>query len=68
MDVLPIVGFILLYVFAATRDYFGARPWVAALVTAGFVPYDRGLASASIAAGVMAAARASGRPRSRRKR
>lgn len=26
MDVLPIVGFILLYVFAATRDYFGARP------------------------------------------
>lgn len=39
MDVLPILGFILLYVFAATRDYFGARPWVAALVTAGFVPY-----------------------------
>ncbi|UFS67283.1 ceramidase [Paracoccus denitrificans] len=39
MDVLPILGFILLYVFAATRDYFGARPWIAALVTAGFVPY-----------------------------
>ncbi|ABL71206.1 ceramidase domain-containing protein [Paracoccus denitrificans] len=39
MDVLPIVGFILLYVFAATRDYFGARPWIAALVTAGFIPY-----------------------------
>lgn len=39
MDVLPILGFILLYVFAATRDYFGARGWVAALVTAGFVPY-----------------------------
>ncbi len=39
MDVLPILGFILLYVFAATRDYFGARPWVAALVTAGFIPY-----------------------------
>lgn len=39
MDVLPIVAFILLYVFAATRDYFGARPWVAALVTAGFIPY-----------------------------
>lgn len=39
MDVLPILGFILLYVFAATRDYFGARPWLAALVTAGFVPY-----------------------------
>ncbi|WP_104494445.1 ceramidase domain-containing protein [Paracoccus denitrificans] len=39
MDVLPILGFILLYIFAATRDYFGARPWVAALVTAGFIPY-----------------------------
>ena len=39
MDVLPILGFILLYVFAATRDYFGARPWVAALVTAGLIPY-----------------------------
>ena len=38
-DVLPILAFILLYVFAATRDYFGARPWVAALVTAGFLPY-----------------------------
>lgn len=38
-DVLPILAFILLYIFAATRDYFGARPWVAALVTAGFVPY-----------------------------
>ncbi|MFN3274317.1 MAG: ceramidase domain-containing protein [Paracoccus sp. (in: a-proteobacteria)] len=39
MDVLPILAFILLYVFAATRDYFGARPWVAGLVTAGFIPY-----------------------------
>lgn len=39
MDVLPILGFILLYVFAATRDYFGARPWVAALAVAAFVPY-----------------------------
>ncbi len=39
MDVLPIVAFILLYVFAATRDYFGARPCLAALVTAGFIPY-----------------------------
>lgn len=38
-DVLPILAFILLYVFAATHDYFGARPWVAALVAAGFVPY-----------------------------
>ena len=39
MDVLPILGFILLYVFTATRDYFGAHPWIAALVTAGFIPY-----------------------------
>lgn len=39
MDVLPILAFILLYVFAATRDFLGARPWVAALVTAGFLPY-----------------------------
>ena len=39
LDVLPIVAFILLYIFAATRDFFGARPWVAGLVTAGFIPY-----------------------------
>ncbi|GGE17136.1 Ceramidase [Gemmobacter megaterium] len=39
MDVLPILGFILLYVFAATRDYLGARPWVAGVVTVAFVPY-----------------------------
>ena len=38
-DVLPILGFILLYLFAATRDYLGARPWVAGLVTALFLPY-----------------------------
>jgi hypothetical protein len=39
MDVLPIVLFILLYVFAATRDFLGARPLVAGLAAAGFVPY-----------------------------
>jgi len=39
LDVLPILVFILLYVFAATRDFLGARPLVAALVTAGFLPY-----------------------------
>ena len=39
MDVIPILAFILLYVFAATRDYLGLRPWLAALVTAGFIPY-----------------------------
>lgn len=39
MDVIPILAYILIYVFVATRDYFGARPWVAGLVTAGFIPY-----------------------------
>ena len=39
MDVLPIVAFILIYVFAATRDYFGLRSWQAGLVAAGFIPY-----------------------------
>ncbi len=39
MDVLPILAFILLYVFAAMRDYFGARPWLAVLAAAGFIPY-----------------------------
>lgn len=39
MDVLPILAFILLYIFAATRDFFGAPAWVAGLVTAGFIPY-----------------------------
>lgn len=39
MDVLPILAFILIYVFAATRDYFGLKSWQAWLVTAGFIPY-----------------------------
>jgi hypothetical protein len=39
MDVVPILGFILLYVFAATRDFLGARPWVAGAVTLAFIPY-----------------------------
>ena len=39
MDVLPILGFILLYIFAATRDFLGARPWVAGLTTLAFLPY-----------------------------
>jgi hypothetical protein len=39
MDVAPILVFILVYVFAATRDFLGLagwRPWAA---VAGFVPY-----------------------------
>lgn len=44
MDVLPILAFILVYVFAATRDLLGARAWVAGAATAGFVPYAAALA------------------------
>ncbi|MDO5606776.1 MAG: ceramidase domain-containing protein [Paracoccus sp. (in: a-proteobacteria)] len=40
MDVLPILIFILIYVFVATRDYFGAPLWLAGLITAGFIPYS----------------------------
>lgn len=39
LDVLPIVAFILTYVFAATRDFFGARVWVAAGAALAFIPY-----------------------------
>lgn len=39
MDVLPIVAFILIYVFAASRDFLNLRPWLAGVVTAGFIPY-----------------------------
>jgi len=39
MDVLPILLFILAYVFAASRDFLGLSPVKAGLVTAGFVPY-----------------------------
>lgn len=38
-DVVPIVVFILLYVFAANRDFWGLRTGWALLATAGFVPY-----------------------------
>ena len=38
-DTLPILGFILVYLFAATRDYFGAGWKLAALAVAGFFPY-----------------------------
>ena len=38
-DVLPILVFILIYVFAATRDYLGLRPSLAALAVVLFFPY-----------------------------
>jgi hypothetical protein len=42
-DVIPIVLFILLYVFAATRDFLGMRTPVAAGVTVLFIPYAAAL-------------------------
>lgn len=39
MDVLPILGFILVYIFAASRDILGLGRWQAALATAAFLPY-----------------------------
>lgn len=41
-DVLPILLFILVYIFAATRDYLGASSLVAGIVTVGFFPYAFG--------------------------
>lgn len=41
-DVLPILGFILLYLFAATREYLGASGVVAGAVTMAFLPYAVG--------------------------
>ncbi len=39
LDVTPIAAFILLYVFAAARDFLGFRSLVAGTVAAGFVPW-----------------------------
>lgn len=38
-DTAPILGFILLYIFAATRDFFGLAPWKSGLVTLLFFPF-----------------------------
>lgn len=43
-DVLPIVLFILLYLFAATRDFLGLAPFWAGAVTLAFFPYAMGFA------------------------
>ncbi|WP_235019361.1 ceramidase domain-containing protein [Tabrizicola flagellatus] len=42
MDVLPILGFILLYLYAATRDLLGRRGWWPWIAVAGFLPYAAG--------------------------
>lgn len=39
MDVAPIAVFILLYVFAASRDFLGLKPWQAGLSAVAFLPY-----------------------------
>lgn len=39
MDVGPILIFILLYIFAATRDFLGLSPWWAAAAVLAFFPY-----------------------------
>lgn len=39
LDVGPILIFILVYIFAATRDVLGLSPWWAAGAVAAFVPY-----------------------------
>lgn len=39
MDVIPIVAFILLYVFAASRDFLRLTPWRTGLATVAFLPY-----------------------------
>lgn len=38
-DTVPILGFILMYLFAVNRDVLGLAPWRAGLITAAFVPY-----------------------------
>jgi len=38
-DTAPILGFILLYIFAATRDFFGLTPLKTGLVTLLFFPF-----------------------------
>lgn len=39
LDVAPTLGFILLYVFAASRDMLGLRGWQAGLCLLAFLPY-----------------------------
>ncbi|MDD7971372.1 hypothetical protein [Roseinatronobacter alkalisoli] len=47
MDVVFILVFILLYLFAATRDFLYAPGWLAALATVMFLPYAAGFSWAA---------------------
>ncbi|QDL90663.1 hypothetical protein FDP22_02000 [Paroceanicella profunda] len=44
-DVLPILAFILAYIWLATRRFFGAPWWAAALMAALFIPINIGTAA-----------------------
>lgn len=39
-DVLPITAFILVYIYAATRRFFGASLWVGLVAVAAFFPFS----------------------------
>ncbi|MDR5652068.1 ceramidase domain-containing protein [Ruixingdingia sedimenti] len=39
MDVLPIVVFVLIYIFAASRDILGMKGWQAGVAVVAFFPY-----------------------------
>ncbi|WP_163848800.1 ceramidase domain-containing protein [Pseudooceanicola aestuarii] len=43
-DVLPILGFVLLYIFAANRDFWRLRVWPALILTVLYIPYTATLA------------------------
>ena len=42
-DVLPIILYILIYIFAATRDFWDQKAWVAGLAVLLFFPYSAAL-------------------------
>jgi hypothetical protein len=42
-DVAPIVAYVLAYIFAATRDFYGQKTWIAALAVLLFFPYAAAL-------------------------
>ncbi|ABV94520.1 hypothetical protein Dshi_2787 [Dinoroseobacter shibae DFL 12 = DSM 16493] len=42
-DVIPIVGFTLVYIFAANRDFWGWRAWASALGASAYIPFTAAL-------------------------
>ncbi len=49
LDVAPILGFILIYIFAATRDFLGLAWYWAAAVVVAFFPYSFAVAQGLVA-------------------